>query len=93
MNNIGLIVAVVFVICVIAGQILSFRRTWKMIKKLEAFFPQVSVLKRRETIISKSILNNENELKKFIANPPSIDSVKERIEEELDPNDFPRSHY
>ena len=88
MNNIGLIVAVVFVICVIAGQILSFRRTWKMIKKLEAFFPQVSVLKRRETIISKSILNNENELKKFIANPPSIDSVKERIEEELDPNDF-----
>lgn len=89
MNNLGLIIAIAFVLCVIAGQIIFFRQTKMMIMKLGNFFPPSSALTRVTSMISKSILNNDKELRKFIDNPPSVSSVKERIEEdELDPNDF-----
>ena len=89
MNNLGLIIAIIFVLGVIVGQIYFFLQTKKMITKLGNFFPPASALTRVTSMISKSILNNEKELRKFIENPPSVSSVKQRIEEdELDPNDF-----
>lgn len=90
MNNFGLILAGIFVLAIIAVQIISFIKTKSLIKNVRNFFPQVSDIKCQPTMVDKSILNDDTELKKFIDNPPSVATIlQEKIEEGgFDPNDY-----
>ena len=75
MNNlheyIGLIIAIIVVLIVIAAQIYSFLKTKKKISELEGLFEDVDNLSLKETSITSGILQNKSSLQKFLQNIPS----------------------
>ena len=75
MNNlheyIGLIIAIIVVLIVIAAQIYSFLKTKKKISELEGLFKDVDNLSLKETSITSGILQNKSSLQKFLQNIPS----------------------
>lgn len=76
MNNlheyIGLIIAIIVVLIVIAAQIYSFLKTKKKISELEGLFEDVDNLSLKETSITSGILQNKSSLQKFLQNIPSL---------------------
>lgn len=74
MNNlneyIGLIIAIIIVLIVIAVQIYSFLATKKKISELEDMFEDVDNLSLKETSITSGILQNKSSLQKFLQNIP-----------------------
>lgn len=75
MNNlheyIGLIIAIIVVLIVIAAQIYSFLKTKKKISELEGLFEDVDNLSLKEISITSGILQNKSSLQKFLQNIPS----------------------
>lgn len=77
MNNISLIIAVAFVLIIIAMQIMSFYKTLKQIKNLGSFFPNIDKLGLKASSITADILRNKSKLKSFLRNIPPRQSNDE----------------
>lgn len=67
----GLCIAIIVAIIVIYFQISQFRKTKKTIKQLSSFFPQADAYTKKDTSITKDVLESKAQLDKFIKNPPA----------------------
>ena len=79
--------SVLFVVIVLVLQIRSFLATKAKIDLLKNFFPNSSSLDLKETSITKSILDSNSELEKFIANPPAKHEKNVTVKVEGDGSD------
>lgn len=79
-----LILAIVFVVLIVIGQLIAFLNTRKEIQDLDIFFPDIKNVSLKESTINKSDLSDRDKLKSIAENPPVKKDVINMTDDDMD---------
>lgn len=79
-----LILAIVFVVLIVIGQLIAFLNTRKEIQDLDNFFPDIKNVSLKESTINKSDLSDRDKLKGIAENPPVKKDIINMTDDDMD---------
>ena len=79
-----LILAIVFVVLIVIGQLIAFLNTREEIQDLDNFFPDIKNVSLKESTINKSDLSDRGKLKSIAENPPVKKDIINMTDDDMD---------